>query len=70
VEEIQEQLAQGLWKPNCAMVMLDFFARHGILTAENEPHYDELCARAHRFIEFPGPHWPQWQHVSPPERKA
>ncbi|KAH6856488.1 NUDIX hydrolase domain-like protein [Chaetomium sp. MPI-CAGE-AT-0009] len=70
VEEIQEQLAQGLWKPNCAMVMLDFFARHGILTAENEPHYDELCARAHRFIEFPGPHWPHWQHVSPPERKA
>jgi 8-oxo-dGTP pyrophosphatase MutT (NUDIX family) len=67
VEEIQEQLAQGLWKPNCAMIMLDFFARHGILTPENEPHYDELRARAHRFIPFPGPHWPHWQHASPPE---
>ncbi|KAK4042814.1 NUDIX hydrolase domain-like protein [Parachaetomium inaequale] len=70
VEEIQEQLAQGLWKPNCAMIMLDFFARHGILTPENEPHYHELRARAHRFIPFPGPHWPHWQHASPPERRS
>ena len=70
VEEIQEQLAQGLWKPNCAMIMLDFFVRHGILTPENEPDYDEIRARAHRFIPFPGPHWPHWKHVSPPERKS
>ncbi|KAK3353532.1 NUDIX hydrolase domain-like protein [Lasiosphaeria hispida] len=56
VEEIQEQLAQGMWKPNCALVMLDFFLRHGILTPENEPHYEELRARAHRPIHFPGPH--------------
>nr|CDP30820.1 Putative NUDIX hydrolase 3 superfamily [Podospora anserina S mat+] len=61
VEEIQEQLAQGLWKPNCAMVMLDFFARHGVYTPENEPYYDQICARAHRFIPFPGPHW-DYQH--------
>ncbi|KAL2140084.1 hypothetical protein VTI28DRAFT_4263 [Corynascus sepedonium] len=64
VEEIQEQLAQGLWKPNCALVMLDFFARHGILTPENEPHYHELQRRAHRFIPLPGPHWPHWKHTS------
>jgi 8-oxo-dGTP pyrophosphatase MutT (NUDIX family) len=71
VEEIQEQMAQGLWKPNCALIMLDFFARHGILTPENEPHYQEFQARAHRFIPFPGPHWPDWQHASPPPvRKA
>jgi 8-oxo-dGTP pyrophosphatase MutT (NUDIX family) len=70
VEEIQEQLAQGLWKPNCAIVMLDFFVRHGILTPENEPHYDEFRARSHRFIPFPGPHWPHWQHASPPEKRS
>lgn len=68
VEEIQEQLAQGLWKPNCAMIVIDFFVRHGIYTLENQPHYDELRARAHRFIPFPGPHWPHWQHQSPPEK--
>ncbi|KAK3688462.1 NUDIX hydrolase domain-like protein [Podospora appendiculata] len=56
VEEIQEQLAQGLWKPNCALVMVDFFLRHGIYTPENEPHYEELRSRAHRYISFPGPH--------------
>ncbi|KAK3390871.1 NUDIX hydrolase domain-like protein [Podospora didyma] len=56
VEEIQEQLAQGLWKPNCAVVMLDFLLRHGIYTSENEPYYDELCERTHRYIGFPGPH--------------
>lgn len=56
VEEIQEQLAQGLWKPNCAVVMLDFLVRHGIYTPENEPHYDAILDRAHRHIAFPGPH--------------
>lgn len=56
VEEIQEQLAQGLWKPNCAVVMLDFLVRHGIYTPNNEPHYDAILDRAHRHIAFPGPH--------------
>ncbi|KAK1766780.1 NUDIX hydrolase domain-like protein [Phialemonium atrogriseum] len=56
VEEIQEQLAQGRWKPNCALVMLDFFVRHGILTRENDPNYDEIRRRVHREMPFPGPH--------------
>ncbi|KAL2261131.1 hypothetical protein VTK26DRAFT_4678 [Humicola hyalothermophila] len=70
VEEIEEQLAQGLWKPNCAMIIIDFFIRHGIYTPENQPHYDELRARAHRFIPFPGPHWPNWQHSPSQGNKA
>jgi 8-oxo-dGTP pyrophosphatase MutT (NUDIX family) len=56
VEEIKEQLAQGKWKPNCAVVILDFFARHGIFTPDNEPYYDDLQKRAHRELPFPGPH--------------
>lgn len=56
VEDIQEQLAKGLWKPNCAVIMLDFFLRHGIYTPGNEPYFEELRARAHRYIPFPGPH--------------
>lgn len=56
VEEIQEQLAQGRWKPNCAVIMVDFFVRHGILTPENEPSYDEIRRRVHREMPFPGPH--------------
>ena len=56
VEEIKESLGLGLFKPNCAVVMLDFFVRHGILTKENEPDFDEIVRRSHRIMPFPGPH--------------
>ncbi|KAJ6258769.1 hypothetical protein Dda_6822 [Drechslerella dactyloides] len=53
VEEVKEQLARGRFKPNCAAVMLDFFIRHGILDAENEPDFVEIYTRLHRRMEFP-----------------
>ena len=56
VEEVQEALGKGEFKPNCALLMLDFFIRHGILTRENEKDYAEIKRRLHRELEFPGPH--------------
>ena len=56
VEEVQTELARGAFKPNCALVVLDFFVRHGILTRDNEPHLDEIVRRMHRPMPFPGPH--------------
>lgn len=56
VDEVRAQLAQGLYKPNCAVVLLDFFVRHGLLTRENEPDYDAIVNRLHRVLPFPGPH--------------
>ncbi|KAF3062351.1 hypothetical protein GL218_03447 [Daldinia childiae] len=56
VEEVQEKLAQGEFKPNCALILVDFFIRHKILTPENEPNYDEIVSRLHRKLPFPGPH--------------
>jgi 8-oxo-dGTP pyrophosphatase MutT (NUDIX family) len=56
VEEVQEHMAKGEFKPNCALLMLDFFIRHGILTPESEKDYDEIKSRIHRKLEFPGPH--------------
>ncbi|KAK7745586.1 hypothetical protein SLS62_009763 [Diatrype stigma] len=56
VAEVKEALARGEFKPNCALVTLDFFVRHGILTRENEPDYDEIVRRMHRRLPFPGPH--------------
>ncbi|KAI5778666.1 NUDIX hydrolase domain-like protein [Geopyxis carbonaria] len=53
VEECQAALAAGEFKPNCAVVMIDFFVRHGILTPENEPEYLHIAARIHRALEFP-----------------
>lgn len=56
VDEVKEQLAAGRWKPNCAVIMLDFFVRMGILTRENEPQLDNIEARLRRQLPFPGPH--------------
>ena len=56
VEEVKEAMAKGEFKPNCAVVLLDFFMRHGTLTKENEPDYDEIKRRMHRPLPFPGPH--------------
>jgi 8-oxo-dGTP pyrophosphatase MutT (NUDIX family) len=53
VDEVKEAMAKGEFKPNCALVMLDFFIRHGILTTENEKDYIEIVSRVHRRLEFP-----------------
>ncbi|KAM0716899.1 hypothetical protein Q7P37_006751 [Cladosporium fusiforme] len=52
IEETKIALRDGSFKPNCAVVMLDFFVRHGILTCEDEG-YLEIVARLHRRLEFP-----------------
>lgn len=52
VEEVQIALAEGRFKPNCAVVMLDFFIRHGILSAQNEEHYIQIVSRIHRKLPF------------------
>ena len=52
VEETKEAMRSGEFKPNCALVLLDFFVRHGFLTAEDEG-YIEIVARLHRRLEFP-----------------
>ncbi|KAL8741389.1 MAG: hypothetical protein Q9190_006001 [Brigantiaea leucoxantha] len=52
VKEVQEALAEGMFKPNCAALLLDFFVRHGILTLENEKDYVEISTRLHRKLPF------------------
>jgi len=53
VGEVREALGKGEFKPNCAVVLLDFFVRHGLLTAESEDGFVEIVARLHRRLEFP-----------------
>lgn len=53
VEEVREALGRGEFKPNAAIVLLDFFIRHGIMTPENERDYIEIVTRLHRRFEFP-----------------
>lgn len=52
VEEVKECLRRGDFKPSCAMVMLDFFIRHGLITAENERDYETIVSRLHRTLPF------------------
>lgn len=54
VEETQDRLGKGEFKPNCALVLIDFFARRGVLTRENEGDFEEIGRRCHRELPFPG----------------
>lgn len=53
VEEVREALRRGEFKTNSAVVMIDFFIRHGTITPENEPDYVEIVTRMHRRLPFP-----------------
>ncbi|KAF2651453.1 thiamine pyrophosphokinase [Lophiostoma macrostomum CBS 122681] len=53
VEEVQGAMRRGEFKPNCALMVLDFLVRHGVLTEESERDYIEIVARLHRRLEFP-----------------
>jgi len=53
VEEVKEAMFRGEFKTNSAVIMMDFFLRHGIITEENEKHYVEIMARMHRKLPFP-----------------
>lgn len=53
VDEVKAALFRGEFKTNSAVIMIDFFIRHGIITAENEKHYAEIMARMHRRLPLP-----------------
>jgi 8-oxo-dGTP pyrophosphatase MutT (NUDIX family) len=53
IEEVKQAMQNGEFKPNCALVVLDFLIRHGFLTTENEPNFLEIVSRLHRRLEFP-----------------
>jgi 8-oxo-dGTP pyrophosphatase MutT (NUDIX family) len=64
VDEIKRDLGAAKFKPNCAMVMIDFFIRHGILTEANEPDLTIIKAKMRRELPFPGPHQRNWRGQS------
>lgn len=53
VQSVLEGLTAAEFKPNCALVMIDFLVRHGYITRESEKDYAEIVARCHRRLEFP-----------------
>ncbi|KAM0152678.1 hypothetical protein ACHAPC_002382 [Botrytis cinerea] len=53
VERVMEELGKGTFKTNSAVVMIDFFVRHGVLSMENERDFAEIVMRMHRHLPFP-----------------
>lgn len=52
IEEVKERLLRQEFKGNCALVLIDFFIRHGIVTAETDRDYAEMSVRLHRVLPF------------------
>jgi 8-oxo-dGTP pyrophosphatase MutT (NUDIX family) len=53
IDEVKQAMENGEFKPNCALVVLDFLIRHGFLTNENDRDFIEIVSRLHRRLEFP-----------------
>ncbi|KAF4125347.1 NUDIX domain [Geosmithia morbida] len=60
VDQVAAQLANGEYKHDCGLIIIDFFIRHGILTEANEPDLKEIQRRIHREMPFPGPRWDKY----------
>lgn len=55
VRDVRTKMEHGEFKPNCALVIIDFLIRHGIITAEDEPRYQEVVRMLHNDLGLPGP---------------
>lgn len=53
LQETIDALLNDEFKPNCALIMVDFLIRHGYINVDNEPNYLQLSARIHRMLPFP-----------------
>ena len=52
LEEVKRALADGEFKPNCAMTWLSYLIRHGHLNAENEAEFVEIACCLNRRHEL------------------
>ncbi|XP_026881665.2 thiamin pyrophosphokinase 2 [Electrophorus electricus] len=48
INKVKELLVCEEFKPNCAMVVLDFLIRHSVIEPDSEPYYQEFVAGLHR----------------------
>ncbi|KAI0787007.1 NUDIX hydrolase domain-like protein [Abortiporus biennis] len=50
--EVVEKMRAGLFKANCAVVLIDFMIRHGYITPDNEPDFLEIITRLHGRFDY------------------
>ncbi|KAI1117623.1 hypothetical protein F5Y14DRAFT_448079 [Nemania sp. NC0429] len=52
VGDVQAALLNNEFKPDAAVVVVDFLIRHGVITADNERAFVEISERTHRRLPF------------------
>ncbi|TFY72030.1 hypothetical protein EVG20_g945, partial [Dentipellis fragilis] len=52
LKEVIQHMRAGEFKPNCAVVLVDFLIRKGYITPDNEPEYMEIITRLHGRFEI------------------
>ncbi|GLB39742.1 putative NUDIX domain containing protein [Lyophyllum shimeji] len=50
--ETIRKMRQGLFKPNCALVLLNLYIRLGYVTPDDEPDYMKILTRLHGTFDF------------------
>lgn len=53
MDKVLEALHNGEFKPNCALVTIDFLIRLGYFTPENTPDYTKIVQYLHRDLGYP-----------------
>ncbi|EXX71810.1 hypothetical protein RirG_075250 [Rhizophagus irregularis DAOM 197198w] len=53
MDELVKHIKADEFKPNCALVVIDFLIRHSIIDPNNEPDYLDILNRLHRRLDFP-----------------
>lgn len=47
IDKVKDEIATDDFKPNCALVVLDFLIRNGFVSPDNEPHYVDFVCGLH-----------------------
>ncbi|KAK1216608.1 hypothetical protein PQX77_020728 [Marasmius sp. AFHP31] len=51
-DEVITRMKAALFKPNCALVIIDFLIRFGYITPDNEPNYQKIITRLHGQFDY------------------
>ncbi|KAJ7437210.1 NUDIX hydrolase domain-like protein [Mycena galericulata] len=52
--EIEAHMRAGVFKPNCAVVLIDLFVRLGYITPDNEPDFLKIVTALHTRFDYEG----------------
>ena len=55
LDRVVRDMLEGKFKPNCALVLVDFLVRHGYVTPESDARFLEVASRCRRTLSLPGP---------------